>query len=140
MDERILKEKRNKKILVLRKHLEYFRCQAVRLEKERLGYISEIDRLRKELDAVQRDKKYFESFVIEARQENEKLKDSMRNMEFNHNQQIVKLAENGKEKIHQYMDELQRIEIAPRHNPKVKPELPQPVKVVNRSYSKGRKR
>lgn len=140
MDERILREKRNKKILVLKKHLEYFRCQAVRLEKERIGYIDEIGKLRKELDAVKRDKKYFESFVIQARQENEKLKDHVRNLEVNHSKHLIDIAENNKTKIHQYVEDLKKIEIAPRHNPKRKPEVPKPLKVVNRAYSQNRKK
>lgn len=140
MDERILREKRNKKILVLQKHLEYFRCQAVRLERERIGYISEIGSLRKELDAVQKDKKYFESFVIEARQENEQLKEKIRNMEFNHDKQILELAQNNKDKIGKYVEDLNKIQVASRRHPKRKAEVPKPVKIVNRNYSKDRKK
>lgn len=67
MDEKILQEKRNKKILVLQQHLNYFRAQATRLEAERNTFLEKIDTLEKELDGARRDRKYFESFLREER-------------------------------------------------------------------------
>lgn len=67
MDERILQEKRNKKILVLQQHLNYFRAQATRLEAERNSFLQKISTLEKELEGARRDRKYFESFLREER-------------------------------------------------------------------------
>lgn len=67
MDDKIQEEKRNKKILILQQHLNYFRCQATRLEAERNGFIEKISVLEKELKGAQRDRKYFECFLREER-------------------------------------------------------------------------
>ena len=71
MDEKILQEKRNKRILVLQQHLNYFRAQATRLESERNKFIERISLLEKELDGAKRDRKYFESFLREERKATE---------------------------------------------------------------------
>ena len=67
MDDRILEEKKNKKIMVLKEHLNYFRCQATRLEAERNKFTNKISTLEKELEGARRDRKYFESFLREER-------------------------------------------------------------------------
>jgi len=67
MDEKILQEKRNKKLMMLQQHLNYFRAQSTRLESERNGFIETIKTLEKELDSAKRDRKYFECFLREER-------------------------------------------------------------------------
>lgn len=74
MDDKLLTYKRDKRILLLEQQLDYFRCQAVRLEKERIGFINENKRLKQRVSALSEDKKYFEVFVIQARQEVEELR------------------------------------------------------------------
>lgn len=71
MDEKILQEKRNKKLMVLQQHLNYFRAQATRLESERNTFIETIRTLEKELDSAKRDRKYFECFLREERKVSE---------------------------------------------------------------------
>jgi predicted nucleic acid-binding Zn-ribbon protein len=140
MDDKILKEKKNKKILVLQKHLQYFRCQAVRLEKERRGFVKEIENLKKELDAVKRDKKYFESFVIQSRQENENLVWQICDLENNHREQIEKFAEKRKDDIYRFAKELEDVKVAKKRKLPRKEKLVKPIRIVNRAYGKERKR
>ena len=138
MDERILREKKNKKILVLQKHLEYFRCQAVRLERERNGFIKTIDDLKRQLKASECDKKYFERFVIESRKENQMLRDSLKEMEEEHKGHLEELGKLNGNKMAQMFKKVDGVQPYSRHRHQRKDSLPKALKVVNRAYGKRR--
>lgn len=93
VDDKLLAQKRDKKIMTLQQQLDYFRNQAVWMEKEREGYIVEIKKLKQKVDALKDDKLYFESFVINARKENNSLQERIRMLEEHGNKQIVKIVE-----------------------------------------------
>jgi hypothetical protein len=93
LDEEELKRLRDEKIVFFRQERDYFRAQALRLENEKNQYIRDINNLKMKLLTVKDDKKYFETFVIEARKENKDLKDEIRRL---YEQKDVELIQHAK--------------------------------------------
>lgn len=94
LDEENLKRLRDEKVQFYMQERDYFRAQALRLENEKNGYIKDINNLKMKLLTIKDDKKYFETFVIEARKENKDLKDEIRQVHESYEKQQVEHARN----------------------------------------------
>ena len=94
LGEETLKRQRDEKVQFYMQERDYFRAQALRLESEKNGYIKDINNLKMKLLTIKDDKKYFETFVIEARKENKDLKDEIRQVHEQYEKQLVQHAKN----------------------------------------------
>lgn len=82
------------KVRFFQQERDYFRAQALRLENEKNSYIKDINNLKMKLLTIKDDKKYFETFVIEARKENKDLKDEIRQVHEQYEKNLIQHAKN----------------------------------------------
>ena len=131
MDDKLLSYKRDNRIIILQGQLDYFRGQAVRLEKERENYITENKKLKQRLNALRDDKLYFETFVIETRQENADLKRVIKEMEEKGNRNIMEFVEKHHKENKDYITRSRITSANPLDRPSNKPGYAKPWLVTN---------
>lgn len=77
MDEETLKLKANDKMNILEEERDYFRAEALRLDKICKQQQRDIEELNFKMKILQEDKTYYEGFVIETKKENKALKSEL---------------------------------------------------------------
>lgn len=85
---------KDEKIVYFMQERDYFRAQALRLDNDKNGYIRQINDLKMKLMTLKDDKKYFETFVIEARKENKELKEEIRQGQDQKEKELIQFAKN----------------------------------------------
>ena len=74
IDEETLKQKADEKKRVLEEERDYFREEALRLDKFSNEQLRTIEELRFKLNIINEEKNYYEGFVIDSKKENKALK------------------------------------------------------------------
>lgn len=77
IDEETKKQKANDKMNILEEERDYFRAEALRLDKICKDQLRDIDELKFKMRILTEDKNYYEGFVIETKKENKALKSEL---------------------------------------------------------------